>query len=408
MLKLAWRNLWRNRARTLIVGSAIVFSYALMLISLGINEDVHGKMMDAAAVGAGGQVLVHGDGWWEAQSGDIVIEKPGQVEQVLEQVDGVDTVIPRVVINGLATSSRGNEAVRLMGVDLEREEKLRDLREHLHSGDFFSGEYDSPVVMSRKLVDKLGLERGDKVVLTASTPAGEVTRALFRLDGSITSSAVGEMLAYTTIPAAQQAVNMEGQLTQFGLLSADGVSHGIVDERVSSALKGRDLEVLSWEEAVPEMVGFIQMDDAFGYLYMIVVFIVVVFAIANTFLMAVMERVREFGLLNAIGMTPARVGRLIFWETGLLATISILLGFALALTFHFYVLETGIDLSTMTGADMELAGVSLADMIMRSRIDPLQWSVATITVFVAVMLSASYPAWRASTLGPAEAMRFYE
>lgn len=408
MLKLAWRNLWRNRPRTLIICSAIILSYALMLVSMGISEDTYTKMLDAAAEGAGGEVLVHGDGWWETQSSDIVIDQPEAARKALEGVEGVDAVIPRVVINGLATSSRGNEPVRLMGVDLDSEAKLADLSEDLDSGQFFSDEFDHPIVLSQKLVDKLGLERGDKVVLTASRPDGEVTRALFRLDGILDAAGMGESLAYTTLAAAQKAVAMEGQLTQFGLLTDEAVAHEQVAERSKIALEGRGLEVLTWQEAVPEMVGFIQMDEAFGYIYMIVVFIVVIFAIANTFLMAVMERVREFGLLNAIGMTPGRVGKLIFWETALMATISIAIGLGIGLGIHLYIADVGINMAEMYGVDMELAGVNVSDMIMRSEINPGKWLGATATVFLSVMLSAAYPAWRASQMAPAEAMRFYE
>ncbi|MFP4599897.1 MAG: ABC transporter permease [Persicimonas sp.] len=409
MFKLAWRNLWRNRTRTFIVGSAIVFSYALMLVSLGISDDMYRKMMDAAAVGVGGEVLVHGDGWWASQSSDIVIDRPDELAEALAGVAGVESTVPRVIINGLLTSPRGNEAVRLSGVDLEREQELRALQENLRTGEFFSDEFDEPIVLSQQLAEKLGVERGDKVVLTASRPDGEVTRALFRLDGTVAApTGIGEMLAYTTIGAARDAVGMGGQLTQFGVLSSPDVAHGAVAERLRGALDTDTLEVLTWEQAAPEMVGFIQMDEAFGYLYMIIVFIVVVLAITNTFLMAVMERVREFGLLNAIGMSPAKVGALILWETVLLAVVSIVIGFGLGFAIHSYIDAVGIDLAAMGLVDMELAGVSLTDMVMRSTINPFRWTIATLAVFTAVMLSATYPAWRASKMGPAEAMRFYE
>ncbi len=410
MFKLAWRNLWRNRTRTLIIGSAIAMSYAMMLVSLGVAEDTHDKMMDAAAVGVGGEVLVSGDKWWETQSSDIVIAHPDRAEHTLEGVAGVRAVIPRVVINGLLTTSHGNEAVRLTGIDPGSEAKLKDPRKNLATGKFFSDKFDHPIVLSTKLADKLGAERGDKIVLTATTPAGDVTRALFRLDGTVKSAggALGEGLAYTTIAAAQQAVSMQGALTQFGVLTTDAATHAAVAKRARTALAGQHLEVLTWEQAAPEMVGFIQLDDAFGYIYMIVVFIVVIFAIANTFLMAVMERVREFGLLNAIGMTPRKIGALMLWETTLLALMSIVIGFGLGFAAHSYIAHVGIDLSKMSGADMELAGVNLADMIMRSRINPLKWVVATVAVFGSVLLSAAYPAWRATKLAPAQAMRFYE
>jgi ABC-type lipoprotein release transport system permease subunit len=408
MFKLAWRNLWRNRTRTLIIGSAIVFSYALMLASLGMSEDVHQKMMDAAAEGVGGEVLVHGKSWWQTQSSDIVISQPERVRETLDDIAGVDAVIPRVIINGLLTSSHGNEAVRLVGIDLERERLLEDLSEDLKSGEFFSDEFDAPIVLSAKLADRLGAERGDKIVLSASTPAGEMTRALFHLDGVVESAGMGEMQAYTTLAAARMAVSMPGQLTQFGILADAAIPHALVAEKARAALAEYPVEVLTWEQAAPEMVGFIQLDDAFGYLYMIVVFIVVIFAIANTFLMAVMERVREFGLLNAIGLTPARVGLLMLWETAILAAASMIIGFGVGFALHSYIAEVGIDLAAMGAANMEVSGVSMADMIMRSEINPTKWAVATGAVFLSVMLSAAYPAWRATKMAPAEAMRFYE
>ena len=197
-------------------------------------------------------------------------------------------------------------------------------------------------------------------------------------------------------------------LTQFGVITSEGVPHEQVAHNFQDSWGSKSLEVLTWEQAAPEMVGFIEMDDAFGMLYMIIVFIVVVFAIANTFLMAVMERVRELGLLNAIGMTPKKIGSLVFWETGLLAVLALLVGLAIALGAHFYIAEVGIDLAQLTAEDMELAGVNIGDMVMRSQINPVKWLTSTGLVFVAVMLSAAYPAWRATNLAPAEAMRFYE
>jgi ABC-type lipoprotein release transport system permease subunit len=406
VFKLAWRNLWRNRTRTFIVGTAIVLSYALMLVALGVADDSYHTMTDAAAVGVGGEVIVHGDGWWDSQSSDAVVDEPAEVERTLADLDGVEAVVPRVIINGLLTTARGNEAARLMGVDLERERALRDLDEHVRTGTFFSGEYDQPIVLSEKLASRLGVELGDKVVLTASRPDGEVTRALFRLDATIATTGAEEMLAYTTVDAAQEAVAMDGRVTQLGLRTA--APPDAVAERARRALDTDRLEVLTWEEAAPEMVGLIEIDRAFSYVYMVIVFLVVVFAIANTFLMAVMERVREFGLLNAIGMTPRKVGGLIFWETGILATIAIAIGFGLGLAGHYYLAVVGIDLAAMSGADIEIAGVTLTDMVMRSHIDPVRWGAATVAVFAAVIVSAIYPALRAMRLAPAEAMRFYE
>ncbi|MBA2665018.1 MAG: ABC transporter permease [Bradymonadaceae bacterium] len=411
MLKLAWRNLWRNRTRTLIIGSAVAFSYALMLISMGINDDSHRKMEQAAERAAGGAVLIHAAGYWESQASDMVIEAPEAVMDDARTVAGVRALVPRVAINGLVSSPRGNEPIRLTGMVPALEFLVDDLSQKLVDGQFLGDTHEAPIVLSQSMVEKLKLELGDKVVLTASTPDGEVTRALFHLDGVISSGIAGEanFLAYTTLEAAQKAVEMQGKLSQIGVLVGE-VSE---QERVAAALRKvfearGGLEVLTWQQAIPEMKGLIEFDDAFGYIYLIVIFIIVLLAIANTFLMAVMERVREYGLLNAIGLSPARIGKLVIWESVLLALIAMVIGFAMGFSVHLIIDHVGINAADMGAGDMEMAGVSLADMIIRSELRPLKWLIGSCCVFAVVMVSALYPAWRATRLSPAQAMRFYE
>lgn len=409
MLKIAWRNLWRNRTRTIIVGSAITFSYAMMLIFFGLGDDTRGKMEEAAATGAGGEVLIHGDGFWASQSSDIVLENPGEIIERAESIEGVEHVLPRVIINGLMTSPTGNEPVQIRGIDTGREFAVEDYSEDLEAGSFFSDTYDHPIVIGRDLQDKLDVSLGDKLVVTATTPEGEVTRALFRLDGVIDVPASPQGgLAYTTVAAAQDALEMGDRVVQIGIFTSSDVEHVRVDQRLEELLAGDDVEVLTWQEAVPEMVGLISLDAAFSWIFIFVIFVVVTFSIANTFLMAVMERVRELGLLNAIGLTPARIGALIMWETVILAATSISVGFALGLGVHLWIERVGIDMALFGMEDMDAAGIDMSDMIIYSYLDPMKWGVGTLVVFLVIVLSAAYPAWRASRMAPSEAMRFYQ
>lgn len=416
MLKLAWRNLWRNYTRTLIIGSAIAFSYAMMLISMGISADTHGKLREAAEKAAGGSILINGAGWWESQASDVVVVRPGEVEAVARGVAGVRELVPRVVINGLASSALGNEPIRLSGIEVEKEFLLDDLSTKLVDGEFFGSEYESPIVLSETLANKLQVGLGDKVVLSASTPGGEVTRALFFLSGVLHSGVAGEAsaLAYTTVGAAQGAIEMEGELSQLGVLLATGAEQEVVVARLREALTervysgGDGLEVLTWQEEIPEMKGLLDFDEAFGYIYMIVIFIIVLLAIANTFLMAVMERVREYGLLNAIGLTPWRIGTLVVWESAVLGLMALAVGFVIGFSVHLIIAHVGINLASLGAGDIDMAGVGLADMVVRSRVPLVKWVVGSICVFVVVMISAIYPALRAMRLAPAQAMRFYE
>jgi ABC-type lipoprotein release transport system permease subunit len=410
--RIAWRNLWRHRARTLTMTSAVAFSYGLCLFSMGMGDDGHQQMLDEAAEGAGGDILVHADGYWESKSSDLVMGDGAEVLAAVESVPGVRAAIPRMIINGLVSSAVGNRMLFLQGIDPEREIALRDLSEDVDVGNYLDAtQRDDPIILGAVIVEKLELDLGDRVVLTATQPDGEVTRALFHLTGVIETGLadVDEIVGITTLEAAQEAVGAQGLLTQIGImvdpsLSSDSVAALL---RAATQVNGNGLEVLTWQEAIPEMVGFIEVDDAFLYIYLVVIFAIVAFAIANTFLMAVMERVREFGLLNALGLRGRGVAGLLLTETLLMTTLAMSIGFVLGFAGHLAASHWGIPVA-MWGVDsMEVSGVDFASLVMRSKITPIKWVAASILVVLVTLGSALYPAWRASRLAPSEAMRFF-
>ena len=410
--RMAWRNLWRHRTRTLIMTSAVAFSYGLCLFSMGMGDDGHQQMLDEAAEGAGGDILIHADGYWESKSSDLVIEDADRVLTMVESVPGVGAAIPRMIINGLVSSAAGSRMLFLQGIDPERESALRDLSKDVDFGNYLDAtDRDDPIILGAVIVEKLEMELGDRVVLTATQPDGEVTRALFHLSGIMETGLadVDEVMGITTLAAAQKAVGAPGVLTQIGVMAdpslpSDSVA-GLI--RASIRSEGSGFEVLTWQEAIPEMVGFIEVDDAFLYIYLVVIFAIVAFAIANTFLMAVMERVREFGLLNALGMRGRGVARLLLTETLLMTALAMSIGFVLGLAGHLAASHWGIPVA-MWGVDsMEVSGVDFSSLVMRSKITPVKWVAASILVVLVTLGSALYPAWRASRLAPSEAMRFF-
>jgi ABC-type lipoprotein release transport system permease subunit len=427
--RMAWRNLWRNRTRTLILGSVIAFAYGFTLVGLSIGDDSHDRMLDDAIRAAGGQILVHADGFWATRAGDLVVDDADRVVEALESAESVARTFPRVLVSGLASTSAGSRAVQLQGVVPDREAGWLGVLDDLVAGTFLgvdstgtpgSPERSDPLVLGALLVERLELELGDRVVVTASDPAGDVTRALFHLTGVVETGtrSADETLAYTTLAAAREALGMEGELTQVGLLLEPGADPNAVAASLRSRLEpgsraraggGTELEVLTWRDAVPEMVGFVELDDAFGYIYMAVIFVVVLFSITNTFLMAVLERVRELGLLNALGLRGTRVGGLLLAETVLLTALAMAAGLAFGVGVHLAVDHWGIDVAAVWGLeDIEISGIDMADMVIRSTITPAKWVAASVLVAVASLLSALYPAWKATRLAPAEAMRFYE
>lgn len=412
LLRLAWRNLWRHRGRTLIMTSAVALAYAIMLAGLAINEDSHARMVREAAKAAGGDVLVHGPGYWDSRASDIVIDDGRAALERVRSVDGVQAAFPRVMISGLVSSSADNRPVMLQGIDPGSEARLTDYREDLAAGSFFEDGTSDPILLGIRAVERLDLELGDRVVLTASGPDGEMTRALFHLTGVLEfgTRELDEAFGLTTIDAARRALGHDSMLTQVGIVTAADADFRQVAASVADAFEGagQDVEVLTWEQAIPEMVGLIEIDDAFGYIYFAIIFAVVLFSITNTFLMAVMERVREFGLLSALGLRDSRIGRLLLLESVLMTLIAMAGGLLIALAAHFAVDHWGIAVASYGVEEIEMSGIDMADLVMYSTINPVEWGVASLLVAGTTIAAALYPAWRATKLAPAEAMRFYE
>lgn len=411
MWRLAWRNLWRNRTRTAITMSAISLSLGLQLFSYGTADYNYQKMSEAAARTAGGSVLVHADGYWEARTPSLVIESPDAIVQAATQAPGAAHVLRRVLTTGLVSSPRGNSGIQLFGVEREPELEVQNYDRFITDGTFLEGDEKSPIVLGKGVVKDLGLELGDKVVLTATDPSGEVTRALFRLTGIMETGmdALDKAIGYTTLPAAQKALGLGDSITQIAVLAEDDDRRAELQAGLADSLgaRGSELEILRWDQAMPEMLAFIELDREWAYYFGILIFLVVAFGIANTLLMSVMERVRELGLLSALGLTPARVASLILIESALLAAVSIVIGFFIGYGLHLWIAKTGIDFSEMSGGDFEISGVILDDLVIYSLLDPVRWLVTCAVVFVLIVLSALYPAWRATRLQPATAMRTY-
>lgn len=410
--KIAWRNLWRHRGRTLIMASVVAMAYGFLLIGMGVNAYLHDRMMNEAARAAGGDVLVHADGFWDTRATDRVLPDGARATAAVARVPGVAAAIPRVLTPGLVSTSADSRPVMLQGVSPELEARLRDPGLDLREGSFLDDGRSDGLVLGRRLADRLEVGVGDRVVLTGTRPDGEMTRALFHLSGIVETGTreLDEVLGYTTLEAAQRALGMGAAITQVGVLTDPGVTADSVAARIVAAAgsSGDGLEVLTWADAVPELVGLLEMDAAMDAIYMGVIFLVVLFSITNTFLMAVMERVRELGLLNALGLRHARIGGLMLNETVLLTAVAMAAGLLLGLVGHLAISHWGIPISSYGIDEFEMGGIDVSQMVIYSTIRPLQWLVGSLFVATATVVSALYPAWRATRLAPAEAMRFYE
>jgi len=414
--RLAWRNLWRNSVRTGILGAAMTFSVGLMLASLGMTEDMYSRMLESAEESAGGAVLVHRAGYWEAKTSNLQMSEGDELAGRVAGVEGVRRVYWRALVDGLADSARGRTPVQVQGIDPTEGETLAGIETYVDRGEFLpAGEGPAsgraPIILGDEVAETLEVEVGDKVVMTLSDVGGELTRGLFELRGTFdTGTGMDEGMGWARLADLRDVLGMQSGLHQIGVTAVPGVEAEALKQRITNevAAGDRNLEVMTWREAVPEMVGFVEMDAAFLYIVLGIIFLVVAFIIANTFMMSVMERVREFGLLSALGLDDRRIVRMLFAEAMWLIAVFVTSGVLLGLALHGALAHWGLDMASMGLTEMEISGVGLSDLVIRSVIRPWDWAVAIVFIVVVTLLSALYPAWRASQLAPQRAMNFYE
>jgi ABC-type lipoprotein release transport system permease subunit len=259
------------------------------------------------------------------------------------------------------------------------------------------------------LAKTLNVEVGDRVVVTVSPKGkGRPASAAFIVSGIFGCgvNAIDAFYAEVPIDELQTLLGIGAALTQVAILLEDTEDTAAVTAQLKTKLgdAGQELEILPWQEALRELYEALVLDDNSMYMMMAIIFIIIALGIFNSVMMSVVERTREFGVMMALGTGGHKLLRLILLESLLLGLVAAFFGLVVGLLLHYWVASVGIDIGSMTGGDYQFAGVLMEGRIY-SRLSVAIVSKWTAVVVGIVILSAFYPAWRASRLRPVEAMR---
>jgi len=417
-LRIAWRSFLRHRRRSIITTCAVCMGLAMMLVFSGIGKNGHDRMAEMGIRLGSGNVVIQGRGFQEEQTVDYRVENPDHVIAIAEKIPGVAHVVPRVQANGLISSGATSAPVIIQGVDPTLEPAVSDIASEKKR---VAGAYLRPhdqiefanqpgdIYLGKKLVETLELEIGDRVVITASpldaslpASAAFVLRGVFRtgiedLDG---------YLAQIPLSDAQKLLHLGTSVTQVAVLTnrLEDTHRVAAELRRDLGSEALELEILPWQEALRELYEAIVLDDMGLYLMMAIIFVIVAIGIFNTVLMSVVERTREFGVMLAVGTSKRRLFSMVFTEAIILGVVAVALGIAIGVGIHLWVASSGIDMSAIMGDDYQLAGIVFEGRIY-STLTTGVVSLWSAVVFVIVLLSALYPAFRVTKLQPVEAMR---
>ena len=399
MSKLAWRNLWRNYRRTLIMLLAIALGVWAMIFMTALMRGMVDDMIKQGIVALPGHVQVHAEAYRDDPSITHSLPAPGQA--LLEVLNGEQVLAwsSRIKVPAMISSEYENRGISLLGVDPVGELALGFDPEDLIEGQFLSGADDRGVVIGRKLAERLETRLGKRVVIMSQDPENAIADRGFRIVGIFKAELENreESIVYAGRDVVQAMLGVGTDISEIAVLGHDYRTPEKLTASLRDAAAG--FEVLSWLELDPYLSTMMKVMDGFVLVWMVVIFLALSFGLVNTLMMAIFERVREIGLMRALGMRPSAIVYEILVESLMLLALGLLVGNVLAIS-TIIPLKSGIDVSVVAEG-MEMMGAS-------SMLYPvLQWPdvvLANAVVILLGILTSMLPAWRASQYRPVEAL----
>ena len=409
--RLAWRNLGRNRKRTLITGAALAFGYLAAVVIVGVSDGIVAEMIDNGTSLLQGQVQVHAPGYLPERSlyatlgGDSGVALSPILDR-LRALPGVTGAAPRVLGGGLVSAGSQTSGAVLMGEDPALEPKVSRLMAAIQRGRPPAAG-TRQVLIGSEMARKLGVGPGSEVVLVAPAADGSLGNDLFTVSG-VYRTGVRELdAAYALLPLGtlQGLLALApGRVHEIALgLSDPWTATAVADSaRAVLAAAAVPADVRAWPRFRPEIADYARLARASNWILIAIVFAMAVFGVANTMVMATFERRREFAVVRALGTTRTGVARTVVYEGLILGAFALVAGALLTAPILVWWHRSPPDMSFLYG------GFTMAGALVRPVLR-VQYSVeapllSAAALLVTAVLAAAYPAWRATRVPPADAL----
>jgi len=398
-LRFAWRNVWRNTRRSVVTISATALALFVMIAYTGmVNGYLAGMKANIIDLDVG-EAQAFAEGYREKPSLYTVIEEPEAMVIALER-EGFK-VAPRLLGTGLGAATDNSAGIQMIGIDVDRDREVTKIAGELKSGAWLSAD-DDGVVLGWRLADNLGLEVGGELVVLSQGADGSMANEVYPVRGILKGiGGLDRVGVFMTQDAFRELMVLDRGVHQIILRTPPGVS---LDAATAQAdgFAPDGTRVSSWRELRPSIASMLDASEAAMQVMGVIVYLAVGIVILNAMLMAVFERVRELGVLKAIGYPPGRVLLLVLLETAIQTGVAIVLGVLLAIPVNYAMTHQGLDLSAL--GNISVMGVAF-DPVWRSRVDLSTYTGPIITLVVIVGLAVIYPALKAAFVRPLDALR---
>ena len=406
LFAIAWRNVVRNKRRSLITILSVAIGLLALLFIWGFNDGSHNNMMANFRALMTGSFQVHQTDFFDHPKLETNISDQTVLLAAMESV-GIDAWTTRLSSFALSAGEETSTGMILLGMDPVREPLVTTLNEKISVGRFLEPGDEYTAVIGAKGAAKLGLGLGDEIILLTQDRRGTLTADKFDIVGLIKSGdpIIDQAMVMVPLESAQELLVMEGRITDLVAQVPESELHQIAAE-LRMILEPEDLELLEWEEINPIIRQIVNLDNGFMYIFISIVVLIVISGVVNTVLVSMLQRTREFGVLMAMGTSTGAIGAVVLIEAIFLGLLGTAVGTAGGLGLVAWFGRTGIDLSAMMDPELvEIMGEFYLDTTIFAEIDTNHLLITVLGLLAATIVSAFYPALRAMQLEPVEAIR---
>ncbi len=407
-LLICWRNLWRHRRRSLIVISSVAIGIFAMMLSMGILNGVYYQAIDNNISIALGHVSIQAKGFRDSMTlRNSFVPDDVLTRALAAQGSAVTGYAPRLKMQGMLNSSESSKGVIIVGVDPAREKSVSNIRTYISgpgSGTFLPDAESNQICISRDVAEKLDVVPGDSVVVMVQDKNDEMVGVGMTVSGLFQTPVdpVNQFTAFVGIKRLQDMTGAGNSISEINIALKDRERADATKAAIVRAVHNPSLAVLTWKEMAPYLVSSIMVVDAMMYVSFGIIFITIVFSIANTLIMAIMERFHEIGVMKAIGTKPSWIFSMILFESVNLGVIGLGAGIVLSWIVIGILSKVGINFSFHFEAVRAFGSGAVIYPIIR-------WSdvaAGAVIVMLTTVAAALYPARKGARIEPLEAITF--
>lgn len=400
---LAWRNIWRNKRRSLITILSITFAVLLACVMRSMQLGSYDRMIENSVRFYTGYIQIHKSGYWNDKVIDNSFQYDASKLDKVNQIKGVQTYVPRLESFALSSYKNQTKGGLVMGVDPEREDDLTRVKNKLVEGDYLNST-DDGILLSQGLAKYLKATVGDTIVLLGQGYHGANAAGLFPVRGIIKFAMPQQngQLIYMTLAKAQWFYAADGLITSAALVIDDADAAGRITKQIRRIFDGEAYEVMDWKELVPDLLQSIELDSISGRVMLWILYLVIGFGMFGTYLMMTAERQYEFGVMIAVGMRRLRLQTIVFMEIAMMTAIGVVVGILLSLPALTYFHYNPIYFGEEAAKAIENFGV---EAVYAFSLDPVIFTNQAYAIFIMAIVLAGYPIWSIHKMKPVESMR---